>query len=138
MAELVDVKLTDNSDKVGEELEAAVLRALTRIGMKAEGYAKPLCPVDTGLLRNSITYALSGQPAAISSYKAEKGDGSGTYSGIAPNDAEKAVYIGSNVQYAPAVELGALGRDAQPFLKPAIADHLQTYRNIVEDELKNG
>ena len=30
------------------------------------------------------------------------------------------------------------GQEAQPFLKPAVADHAQTYRNIIEDELKNG
>lgn len=35
-------------------------------------------------------------------------------------------------------ELGTYRQDAQPFLKPAVTGHLQTYRNIVEDELKNG
>lgn len=30
------------------------------------------------------------------------------------------------------------GNPAQPFLKPAVADHAQTYRNIIEDEIKNG
>ena len=30
------------------------------------------------------------------------------------------------------------GNQAHPFLKPAVADHPQTYRNIIEDELKNG
>jgi alpha-L-fucosidase len=27
------------------------------------------------------------------------------------------------------------GQKAQPYLKPAVADHVQTYQNIVEDEL---
>nr|DAW49209.1 MAG TPA: protein of unknown function (DUF4416) [Caudoviricetes sp.] len=30
------------------------------------------------------------------------------------------------------------GNKAHPFLKPALADHTQTYKNIFEDELKNG
>lgn len=30
------------------------------------------------------------------------------------------------------------GNPAQPFLKPAVKDHQTTYRNIIEDELKNG
>lgn len=39
-------------------------------------------------------------------------------------------YIGTNVEYAPYVETG------QPYLKPAIADHIQEYKNIIEQELK--
>ena len=37
-------------------LEAAKAKALETIGGKAESYAKRLCPVDTGNLRNSITH----------------------------------------------------------------------------------
>jgi hypothetical protein len=29
------------------------------------------------------------------------------------------------------------GQEAQPFLKPAVADHGETFRKIFEDELKN-
>lgn len=107
-----DVQFTDNSDEVLEGLSEAMLRALERVGMAAEGYAKDLCPVDTGNLRNSISHKV--------------------------DDAEQAVYIGTNVDYAPYVELGTVKMDAQPFLKPAAADHRQTYKNIMEDELKNG
>lgn len=106
-----DVQFTDNSAEVLENLSEAMLRALERVGMQAEGYAKDLCPVDTGNLRNSIGHKV--------------------------DDAEQAVYIGTNVDYAPYVELGTVKMDAQPFLKPAAADHRQTYQNIVEDELKN-
>jgi len=128
---------------VREEFEAACLRALTRCGMKAEGFAKDLCPVDTGLLQNSITYALAGKSAAISSYKADKPDKSGetksgAYSGSAPTDSdgEMSVYIGTNVEYA--VPLETRRQKPLPFLKPAVADHAQTYRNIIEEELKGG
>lgn len=94
------------------DFEKAVARALTRMGMQAEGYAKDLCPVDTGRLRNSITNS--------------------------PDVEEKAVYIGTNVEYAGDVELGTYKQAAQPYLKPAVADHIQTYKNIAEDELKSG
>ena len=30
------------------------------------------------------------------------------------------------------------GNPAQPYLAPAVKDHVQTYRNILEDEFKNG
>lgn len=134
----VEIRLEDNSEEVLEALKAAALRALERCGLQAEGYAKDLTPVDTGNLRNSITHQVS-----------EDG---------------LEVYIGTNVEYAPYVELGTgvyaeggggrptpwvyqdekgqwhwtRGNPAQPFLKPAVADHAQTYRNIIEDELKNG
>lgn len=127
---------SDNTQLFAEELQVAILQALEQIGMTAEGYAKDLCPVNTGNLRGSITH------------KVDESDG--------------AVYIGTNVEYAPYVELGTgiynpegrktpwwyqddkgkwhwtRGAQAQPFLKPAAADHGQTYRNILEDELKNG
>ena len=101
----------DYSADVLNEFHDAVLRALERIGMQAEGYANDLCPVDTGNLRNSISHKV--------------------------DDKEKAVYIGTNVEYAPYVELGTHRQAAQPYLKPAAADHQKTYRNIVEDEMKN-
>lgn len=102
----------DNIDLVVDGINDAVLRALEQIGMAAEGYAKDLCPVDTGRLRNSITHTVD----------EDKG----------------AAYIGTNVEYAPYVELGTEKQEAQPFLKPAASDYGQTYRNIMEEELRSG
>ena len=60
----MEIELTDNSEIVKEEMQAAVLRALEKCGLTAEGYAKLLCPVDTGNLRNSITHQVNeGEPA---------------------------------------------------------------------------
>lgn len=50
------IDITDNSGLVREEFQAACLRALEKCGLTAEAYAKMLCPVDTGNLRNSITH----------------------------------------------------------------------------------
>lgn len=97
----------DNTAAVKGGLKSAFARALERIGLQAEGYAKDLCPVDTGNLRNSITHTSDG----------------------------KAAYIGTNVTYGKYVELGTLKMAAQPYLRPAAADHGETYRNIVKDEL---
>lgn len=52
----MEIEITDNSGLAREELQAACLRALEKCGLTAEGYAKLLCPVDTGNLRNSITH----------------------------------------------------------------------------------
>ena len=136
MPDLGGVVFNDYSADVLNEFHDAVLRALERCGEQAEGYAKDLAPVDTGNLRNSISHTV--------------------------DEDEPAVYIGSNTSYATYVELGTgkyteggrptpwvyqddngnwhwtAGNPAQPFLKPAVADHPQTYRNIIEDEMKNG
>ena len=136
MPDLGGVVFNDYSAEVLNEFHDAVLRALERCGEQAEGYAKDLAPVDTGNLRNSISHKV--------------------------DDGEPAVYIGSNVEYAAYVELGTgkyteggrptpwvyqddngnwhwtAGNPAQPFLAPAVKEHATTYRNIIEDELKNG
>ena len=112
------------------------------IGVKAEKYAKARCPVGTsestgkrgyrgGTLRNSITH----------------------------NADSDMVAIGSNVEYAPYVELGTgpyfeappeweqfdapRGSGSghgyvhpRPYLKPAILDHVDEYEKIAGDILK--
>lgn len=141
------VKITDNSDLFINAKDSAVERALEAIGLQAEGYAKKLCPVDTGLLRNSITHAVSGGSPAISGYQADRAKGgeikSGTYSGSTGSIAsfltkERAAIIGTNVEYAPYVEYGTRRTKAQPFIKPAAENHADEYKRIVESELKKG
>lgn len=107
-----DVKFINNTQKVLSEFDKAINRALIRIGMQAEGYAKDLCPVNTGRLKNSISYSVK--------------------------ESEGSVYIGTNVEYAAYVEFGTKKQKANPYLKPAASEHSKTYKNIVEDELKNG
>lgn len=132
----MDFTIKDNSEEIKRALKEATVRTLERIGLQAEGYAKDLCPVDTGTLRNSITHKVV-------------------------ND-DNEVYIGTNNEYAAYVELGTgiyvqggrqdpwyyqddkgswhrtRGSKAQPYLKPAVADHKRTYQNIIEDEFRNG
>lgn len=134
----MDVKFTDNSGKILAEFRDAALRALEKCGLTAEAYAKKLCPVDTGALRNSISHLV--------------------------DESEPAAYVGTNSEYGPYVELGTgiyaeggggrptpwvyqdakgnwhmtHGQRAQPFLKPAVSDHAQQYRGIIESEMKNG
>lgn len=99
----------DNSEEVSQGIVRAIDRALEEIGLAAEGYAKRACPVDTGNLRNSITHAVEGS--------------------------EDAVYIGTNVEYAPYVELGTSRQKAQPFLRPAASEHGAQYRQVLRKTL---
>lgn len=107
---MADVEIVeDNADEFRDGLDATLTRALEKVGLVAEGYAKRLCPVDTGRLRNSITHAMEGSEAVV---------------------------IGTNVEYGPYVELGTSRQKAQPFLRPAAQDHVGEYRRIIEGELR--
>lgn len=100
----------DNRELVMNATDEAIEAAFEAIGMQAEAYAKSLCPVDTGNLRNSITHAV--------------------------NKSEKAVYIGTNVEYAPYVEMGTSRNKAQPYLKPAAENHTNEYKSIMEEQIE--
>lgn len=105
-----DIKISvDNTELIKNATREAVVVALEAVGLQAEGYAKRLCPVDTGLLRNSITHTSD----------------------------EDTAYIGTNVEYAAYVEYGTSKTAAQPYLKPAVNDHAQEYQKIFEHYLKN-
>lgn len=133
----MEIKFNDNSDAIKKALEDAIPVALESVGLQAEGYAKDACPVDTGLLRNSITFALSGGNAHTSEYQDAGRNQYGYYSGTAPESDNPCVYIGTNVEYAPYIELGTVKSAAQPFLKPAAADHKDQYKQIISETIKN-
>ena len=138
------MQFIDNSGEFLAELERAKKKALETMGLKAEGYAKKLCPVGTeestgikgyrdGTLRNSITHRVNGD----------------------------VLEVGSNVEYAPYVELGTgphfvpppewerfesekgkgVGKayvKPRPYIRPAIEDHRDEYKQIAEREMKGG
>lgn len=132
----MDFAIIDNSKEIKEAAIEAALSALEECGLVGEGFAKKLCPVDTGNLRNSITHAVDPQ--------------------------ERAVYIGTNNEYGPYVELGTgkyydggrktpwvyedakgnfhmtHGQRAQPYLKPAVAENGEVFRGIIESRMSNG
>ena len=100
----------DNTDEVLSALEKAKKRGLEAIGLVAEGHAKKYeTAVDTGRLRNSISHATD----------------------------DEAAYIGTNVEYAPYIELGARGRKGLHFLQRAASEHSDEYKRLMEDSMKN-
>lgn len=130
----IDIQITDNSGEILRALEEKKKAALEGVGIQAEGFAKRSTPVDTGRLRNSITHAVRGDD----------------------------VYIGSNLQYAPFVELGTgiyasdgkgrkspwgyydrngkyhVTRGMKPhhMLKKAASEHTEEYKRIIEAIMK--
>lgn len=139
----------DNTDEVFAALERATKNGLKAIGMTAEGHAKkkltetvytrttdPKGYKLTGRLRNSITYALAGERAAISSYT-DSENKTYTYEGTADNDGE-GVYIGTNVVYAAGIETGTRRKaGGVHFLQKAVSEHGEEYKQIMKDSLEN-
>ena len=134
-----NIEYRDNTEEVLNALEAAIKRGNEAIGMTAERHAKKKCPVDTGRLRNSITYALAGEETHVKSYRANKGGKDRetyTYDGTADGKKGSGVYIGTNVEYAPFVENGARGRPPVHFLQDAAENHTDEYKRLMEDSMK--
>lgn len=120
----IEVTLTSNKDEILEALGEQLGQAMIAIGMAAESNAKQEITkavydtpesksgyIRTGRLRNSITYGV--------------------------DTSEPAVYIGSNVEYAPYVELGTSKMRARPFLKPAVENYAGEYKDLLEQAMKS-
>lgn len=124
-----EVSFESHLDEILQNLDQdKIPRILETMGLVAEGYAKRLCPVNTGNLRNSITHD--------------------------SDMSDQSAVIGTNVEYGKYVELGhrqdpgryvpAIGKRLvadyvapQPFLRPAVEDHKSEYKNIAESIMKS-
>ena len=101
----------DNSEEIIKEMNKRKELALKAIGETAERHAKDITPVDTGRLRNSIANEVEGD----------------------------SVYIGTNVEYGPAIELGSRGTGGGVhMLKRAATEHVEEYKALVKQALDRG
>jgi len=105
---MIEIKMKDNSNETLRIITSRGERALEAVGLQAERNAKKICPVRTGRLRNSISHS---QGAGVA-------------------------YIGTNVEYAPYVELGTSRQKAKPFLRPAAENHVAEYKAIFKRYLQ--
>ena len=134
----------DLREQLLKATEEQIALALEACGSEVERNASDYCPVDTGFLRNSITYALDGEAPQKTSYSAENPDKSGkiktgSYSGVAPKESngKRSVIIGSNLPYARRIEFDSWSQKAKDgFLRIAITRHLDEYKNLITNILK--
>ena len=97
--------------KLVQKINAENKKIMSKACLMVVRDAKKLCPVDTGRLRASITHEIEGTTGRV----------------------------GSNVEYARAVELGsedpAYNRRPQPYLRPALHKNekkiLKLFKNII-------
>ena len=114
MAITVEMK-TNNIPQLIDEMKAKKEVALEAIGMAAETYAKLNLEsnprrIDTGNLRNSIGHA--------------KAD-------------EDTMCIGTDIEYAIYVELGTRKMSPSHYLKRAVADHIDEYKNVIIEHMQD-
>ena len=94
--------------RLNAELAKAKKRILHRIGQRAVVYARAACPVESGKLRRSIGYRVTGDT----------------------------LHVGASAPYAEHVENGTKNVRARPFLRPALLNHTREYRQIALNELR--
>ena len=128
----IDITLNANfDDYVGDNLDDAVAAALERVGSAAEGFAADLAPVDSGRLRNSITHKVDDNSVTVGSpleYATYVEFGTGKYASGGRNTPWVYKDDKGNWHYTH-------GQRAQPFLKPALQNNINTYQAIIKDEL---
>lgn len=123
---MISVSTTSHKKEIEEAEAEALAIAMEMIGLQMEGYAKEACPVDTGRLRNSITYATS-ESHSSGSEPAEPDDYAqhGTVE-------ERSVVVGTNVEYAQYIEMGTSRIAKRAFLMPAAANHNTEYKAMIQ------
>lgn len=131
-------------DKINKAIEKALVMAGGIIESAAKEQLTANGSVDTGLLRNSITYALGGEYPETAEYANNAGatdkagrkitEKVGTYEQPAPQDtgSQRTVYVGTNVEYAPYVELGTSRMNAKPYLRPAAENNRKKIEKAFE------
>lgn len=132
----------ENLDKLISKLEKLndVNQAMEQACILVENEAKVKCPVDNGLLRNSITHYIEDNPN------------------------ELVGVVGTNVEYAPYVEFGTgiysslgngrqdrwkykdakgewhstIGQHPQPYLQPALEENRRKIEKMFKEQVKKG
>ena len=136
---MADIKFTSNVNDILSALEKGKRNALTAIGASAETHTKENITaddlIDTGRLRNSITFA-TGDYLGIGTYTDNKKKKySDAKARNTPKDDE--VAIGTNVEYAAYTELGTEKIAAHHYLKRAVTEHKDEYKKLTAQAIQS-
>lgn len=107
-------------DKFKKMIDVAE-KKLIAIGMAIEGDAKRICPVDTGRLRASISTNWNGSKLNVDKDKVNEPEA---------KEDKFIVVVGSNVEYAPYVELGTKKMSPRAFLRRAFEKNKKLLERI--------
>ena len=153
----MNIRIEDHTKEVMERITERINLALDLAGEVIEGHAKDECPVDTGLLRNSITHAVGGE-SVTHSYHASYGSnrsssgkrysagsknagsvGFGSFSGTIGQAEDHICVVGSNVEYAPVVEFKDMKHitGKAHFLRDGAMNHIDEIRDVCQKTLRS-
>jgi HK97 gp10 family phage protein len=108
-------ELREAFQKAGYEITTAIGKGLEAACLFVEAEAKKNAPVDTGLLRNSITHRV--------------------------NEEEEYGEVGAAAEYSVFQEFGSskmqAANDGRGFLTPALNENKKVVQNIIADQLKD-
>ena len=99
----MSLEVSDRTKAVLDGLDAAYTESLMEMGEVAEKHAREYVPVRTGFLRDSIHHRMDG---------------------------DRAVDVYTDTEYAADVEFGTVRQRAQPYMRPALDNHVMEYREI--------
>ncbi len=88
----MEVQVKNNLPRITSQIEKALSEAVRKAAFSIEAHAKTLCPVDTGLLRNSLQTTVESPTKAT---------------------------VGTNVEYAQYQEFGTRHQKGKAFMTPA-------------------
>lgn len=160
----ITFELIDHTDECIDAKNAAVDRALEMIGLQAEGYAKMLCPVGTPESTGIEGYSTNGLRQSITHTTEHTNQGDTVI--IGTNKTARVTRADGGTELVPYpiyVELGTgihaengngrrtpwiwvdengkrhktSGMKPRHFMKKAIADHIDEYKEILETSLKS-
>lgn len=136
----VKVKVESYKPEFLAAAKKAVNRAMGDIGKRAVTHAQDITPVDTGRLKNSIAYATIRRQERTYTFKWTNKDKETVKetSEIGGGVPFGTVVIGSNVEYAEAIEEGRQGAGGYHMLRDALADHGDEYERILKASLIAG
>ena len=98
--------IKNNTDGLMDEMDKRIKEKLLKSALIVERDAKKNCPRKTGRLVRSITHVIEGNKAVV----------------------------GTNVEYAPYVELGTHKMAARPFLRNALHGNIRKIKRIWNDK----
>ena len=105
-------QLMKKLDKINSLATAgAVMKGIQKSCLRVEKDAKKNCPVDTGILRASITHKL--EPSTLSAT------------------------VGSNVEYAATVEMGTQHKGSHAYLYPALRNNRDNIKQDITSALRD-
>lgn len=135
-----DFQIDSKIPELKRATQESITTALEAVGVQAQGNATAeitaVGAIETGRLKNSITFAVSGQSGSTHNYSDDEGNRYSDEIGSTGDAKENTVYLGTNVEYAPYVELGTYKMRARPFIRPAMEKNLSDYKDILIESLQ--